>query len=320
MSAIIIRDMLTEEAEQVAAMHEQIQTLHAKGRPDLFIADPEDAEGLMLWHAAQENKRVLVAQKDQQLLGYAVIQYVNRDATPYTHVRRCVHVEELCVNENHRRSGAGTALMNYITQDARERAYPRVELDVWDFNESARSFYQAVGMSEYRHFLEHSLSPYRFERINPDRTSQALSLYDSLRNTPGSTWDDEYPSREMIEEDIHCGYLFGMYTADDQLLAVGAALPDDELTHLKNWQFKADKPCVFSRIGVCAEMQGQGLAAQMVAFLGEKMRMSGYDVARMLVSPANEKALHAYRNNGFSQCGSTMMYGEEWLCFEKQLD
>lgn len=319
MSTITIRDMLTEEAAQVAALHEQIQAIHANGRPDLFIAEYEDSMGLMLWHASQEHKRVLVAEAEGQLLGYAVIQYVNRDATPYTHSRRLLHVEELCVDENHRRSGAGKALMNYITEDAKKRAYPRVELDVWDFNESARRFYEAIGMSEYRHFLEYNLSPYRFERITPDRTSEVLRLYDELRNQPGCTWDDEYPDREIIEGDIRCGYLFGMYE-NETLLAVGAALPDDELLHLKHWKIASEKPCVFSRIGVRKELQGNGLAAQMVAYLEEKMRMSGFDAARMLVSPDNERALRAYRNSGFTQCGTAVMYAEDWLCFEKKLD
>ncbi|MBR4067780.1 MAG: GNAT family N-acetyltransferase [Clostridia bacterium] len=319
MSNITIRDMQQQEAAEIAALHEQIQTIHANGRPDLFIADYEDAMGLMLWHAAQEDKRVLVAERDSQLLGYAVIQYVNREATPYSHARRSVHVEELCVDENHRRSGAGRALMSYITEDAKKRAYPRVELDVWDFNESARNFYHAIGMSEYRHFLEYSLSPYRFERISPDHTSEVLSLYDSLRNLPGCTWDDEYPDRQIIEEDIRCGYLFGMYD-QDALIAVGAALPDDELTHLSQWQIPSEKPCVLSRIGVRTEMQGKGLAAQLVAFLADKMHASGYDTARMLVSPGNDRALRAYRNSGFTHCGSVVMYNEEWLCFEKKLN
>lgn len=319
MSTMIIRDMKPEEAAHVAALHEQIQTIHAQGRPDLFISDYEDAEGLMLWHAGQDTKRVLVAERDGILLGYAVIQYFNREATPYSHSRRVVHVEELCVDENHRRTGAGKALMSYISEDARKRAYPRIELDVWAFNESAYSFYQAIGMNEYRHFMEYRLSPYRFEQIAPDRTSEVLSLYDELRGQPGCTWDDTYPNRQIIEEDIRCGNLYGML-ADENLIALGAALPDDELTHLKNWSIPAEKPCVLSRIAVRKDMQGQGLAAQLVAYLEDRMSLNGCDAARMLVSPGNERALRAYRNCGFTNCGSVVMYSEDWLCFEKKLD
>ena len=69
MSTMIIRDMKPEEAARVAALHEQIQTIHSQGRPDLFISDYEDAEGLMLWHAGQDTKRVLVAERSVYCLG-----------------------------------------------------------------------------------------------------------------------------------------------------------------------------------------------------------------------------------------------------------
>ena len=45
-------------------------------------------------------------------------------------------------------------LMQKIRQDAHERGYPRIELDVWSFNDEAMRFYASVGMRPFRTFME----------------------------------------------------------------------------------------------------------------------------------------------------------------------
>ncbi len=318
MSTITVRDMQPTEAGRVGSLHDQIHALHASGRPDLFIPACEDSSGLILWHQSQPNRRVLVAVRSEQILGYAIITYISREGTPYTLPRRMVHVEEICVDEACQRSGAGRALMEFIYQDARERCYPRVELDVWEFNKTAQQFYNAVGMSAYRNFLEYQVLEWRFSRVPADYANEAVSLYNSLIGLPGCTWDEEYPNREIIQGDLNAGNLYGAFDGN-RLIAVGAALPDEELTHLDCWRIPAQKPCVFSRIGVHTAYQGKGIAGQMVRYMEDEMRLAGFDAARMLVSPGNEKALQAYRGCGYEECGSTRMYEEDWLCFEKKL-
>lgn len=317
---ITIRDMLPEETQRVGQLHHQIHRLHVNGRPDLFLPNTDDTAtiGLMQWHAAQPNKRVLVAIREEQIIGYAVMQYLSREATPYSLPRRSIHVEEICVDETLKRTGAGRALMDFIYEEARKRCYPRVELDVWDFNESAHQFYEAVGMKDFRHYLEYQVFPHRFVRLDGQHLPQAVDLYNSLKNLPGCTWDEGYPNPEIIETDITGGHLYGAVDGNE-LIAVGAALPDDELIHLPCWTISAQNPCVFSRIGVAPNRQGQGLASQMVRYMEEEMRLSGFDVVRMLVSPGNAKALHVYHGCGYQECGSTRMYEEDWLCFEKKL-
>ncbi|MBO5500400.1 MAG: GNAT family N-acetyltransferase [Clostridia bacterium] len=318
MSPMIIRDMLPHEADRVGQLHNQIHALHVNGRPDWFAPNYDNSADMMRWFADQSNSRVLVAVREDAILGYAVIDYLIRNASPYSLPRRCVHVQEICVDEAAKRCGAGRALMEYIYEDARQRSYPRVELDVWAFNEDAYQFYHAIGMQDFRHYLEYQVFPHRFARLSMEHVAKAVALYGNLKGLPGCTWDEGYPNQEIVESDIQHGYLYGAIMGDE-LLAVGAALPDEELNHLDCWQILAQKPCVFSRIGVALSHQGQGLAGQMVRYMEEEMRLSGYDAVRMLVSPGNEKALHVYRSCGYQECGSTRMYEEDWLCMEKKL-
>ena len=92
-----------------------------------------------------KDMHLIVAQQDEKLLGYALICYVHRPASPYMNERKFVHVEEFCVDENCHRQGVGRKLMEALRADAAENHCPLIELDVWAFNEGARQFYESVG-------------------------------------------------------------------------------------------------------------------------------------------------------------------------------
>ena len=68
--------------------------------------------------------------------------------------RKFMHVEEFCVDESCHRQGIGRKLMEALRKDAAESGYPRLELDVWAFNEGARKFYESVGFTTFRYFME----------------------------------------------------------------------------------------------------------------------------------------------------------------------
>ena len=68
--------------------------------------------------------------------------------------RKMYHVEEFGVHPDFHRQGAATALVEYMKKDAAERGYPRIELDMWEFNQGALAFYENAGFTTYRRFME----------------------------------------------------------------------------------------------------------------------------------------------------------------------
>ena len=57
-------------------------------------------------------------------------------------------VDDICVEESHRRRGIGKALFRYAEAAAEEAGCGRVVLDVYRFNENALAFYRAMGFRE----------------------------------------------------------------------------------------------------------------------------------------------------------------------------
>ncbi len=66
-----------------------------------------------------------------------------------------LYIEDLFVDESHRRRGFGRALLLYVARLASERGCGRLEWSVLDWNESAINFYKKLGaipMSEWTVF------------------------------------------------------------------------------------------------------------------------------------------------------------------------
>lgn len=68
--------------------------------------------------------------------------------------RKFYQIAEFGVDENFRRRGVATKLINFCKQEAKNRDFDRLELDVWKFNEGAMRFYDSVGFKTYREYKE----------------------------------------------------------------------------------------------------------------------------------------------------------------------
>lgn len=152
MNDILIRKADLNEHERIAGLKMQIHNLHVNGRPDLF--NPITDMHAFAENAAGKNCSLLLAECADEVVGYAMYQIVDRPQGPYMNARRFLHVEEFCVGDSHQRKGIGTQLMDALKEIARFENCPRVELDVWAFNEGAKQFYEACGMRAYRTFME----------------------------------------------------------------------------------------------------------------------------------------------------------------------
>ena len=136
MSNVMIRRAELEELPRIACLKKQIHDVHVNGRPDLFtpytcleaFADDSAAKGCTL----------LLAETAGEPVGYVMYRFVHRPSSPYMKERDFVHVEEFCGDENHQRMGIGRGLMEELKRLAREAGCPRIELDVWGFNEGAK--------------------------------------------------------------------------------------------------------------------------------------------------------------------------------------
>lgn len=150
------RTAAAADKDAVNVIRRQVKLLHAQGRPTDFTPDfskeMADYFNILL---RQENAEILVAESNGELTGLACVEYIDRPGSVYRVASRYVHIIEFAVDEKHRRQGIGTALFAFVKQRAEEKGFQRIELDAWAFNGDALKFYQSLGFSVYRCFLEY---------------------------------------------------------------------------------------------------------------------------------------------------------------------
>ncbi|HBV52185.1 MAG TPA: GNAT family N-acetyltransferase, partial [Clostridiales bacterium] len=73
--------------------------------------------------------------------------------------RKILYVDDLCVEEQSRGRGLGRALLEEVKKHALSIGAQSVELNVWNFNQSAVSFYEHLGFSVQKSILELPLNP-----------------------------------------------------------------------------------------------------------------------------------------------------------------
>lgn len=160
------------------------------------------------------------------------------------------------------------------------------------------------------------------ERAAPEDAPAVYALYRSLLDTPGCTWNEEYPDRELVEADVQGGKTLVMRTPSGEIAAAIALLaPEDdpEFASFAAWDKAVKRWGIPSRLGVAKGWQGKGLAARLLTAAMEEARRMGCDGVQFLVGKRNPIAQRAYARLGFDVCGELEAWGERWLCYQKRL-
>ncbi len=155
---IKVRKAEHADLERVNLLRRQVNDVHVAGRPDIFRAGFCDEMRDRLYKVFEDDGfDVIVSETDGIICGFAVIEYAVKPLSPYNNERKIFRIEEFGVDEACRRQGVASAMIDYLKGYAREQGYNKIELDVWEFNRPAVSFYEKVGFEPYRRYLEMNL-------------------------------------------------------------------------------------------------------------------------------------------------------------------
>ena len=152
------RFAVENDLDRVNVLRRQVFDLHAAGKPEIFKPDFTDAlRDYIRIVFADPDRRILVADEGDAIVGFAVLNHIVRPENPFMHVRDYLDIDEFCVDAGHRRQGIASAMIAFIRDWAREQGFTRLELNMWEFNRGALAFYEAAGFSTYRRYMEMKL-------------------------------------------------------------------------------------------------------------------------------------------------------------------
>ena len=152
---MLVRFAKENELERVNELRKQVNDLHVAGKPEVF--KPGFGDELrnfinVIWNDPNEN--IVVAEDDGFICGFAVINHISKPESPFMKERDFLDIDEFCVDEDHRRKGVATAMIEFIKDFAKENGFHRIELNMWEFNQGALAFYEAAGFETFRRYME----------------------------------------------------------------------------------------------------------------------------------------------------------------------
>jgi GNAT superfamily N-acetyltransferase len=89
-----------------------------------------------------------------KICGFAVLHHIFKPENPFMYVRDFLDIDEFAVDTNHRRQGIASAMITFIRDWAKAQGFKRLELNMWEFNQSALAFYEAAGFETFRRYME----------------------------------------------------------------------------------------------------------------------------------------------------------------------
>jgi GNAT superfamily N-acetyltransferase len=157
--ALRIRKAILADHLVLCRLWQQVDRLHATLRPDFFAGSPDPARSKFYLDRILEDgtQEFLVATPGDAVLGFIHLQCFDTPEAPVFARRRRVHIEDLVVDEAHRRRGVGRALMRAAEEWARRQRAQQIVLTVWQGNADADAFYARVGYAPVSHVLAREL-------------------------------------------------------------------------------------------------------------------------------------------------------------------
>ena len=154
-----IRRAEKKDTDRVIHLLEQVLEIHAKIRPDIFIpGTTKYTEQELLEIFSDENTPVYVAvDEDDSVVGYAFCVLKNKMATNNIRAMKTFYIDDLCVDEDRRGEHIGEMLYHHVEEEAKRLGCGSITLNVWEGNDSARRFYERLGLKPRNTTMESRL-------------------------------------------------------------------------------------------------------------------------------------------------------------------
>lgn len=150
-----IRRAVTADIDGISKLLQQVNNVHADGRPDIFIHDKRKYTADQLCELlADVTRPIFVAVDDEgAVMGYCFCIF-EEPATDNMQPIRTLYIDDLCVDSELRGRHIGTELYRFTRDYAAKNGFYHITLNVWNLNTSAMRFYESCGLTPLKVTME----------------------------------------------------------------------------------------------------------------------------------------------------------------------
>lgn len=152
-----IRQATAKDYYEISNLVSEVFNLHLKNRPDVYseVDNPFQRERFEELLNDDNSKLFVVEDVDSgELVAYSIVQIMTSRNISILKPSKFAYIDDFCVKSTYRNNGIGKVLFNYTVDYAKKEGASSLQLIVWEFNESAIKFYEALGMSTRNRRME----------------------------------------------------------------------------------------------------------------------------------------------------------------------
>ena len=140
----------------IASLLRQVLEIHHQGRPDIFKGGVRKYTDDELKAIIDDDSRPIFVAVDEEenVLGYTFCIFQQELNSHILTDIRTLYIDDLCVDENIRGQHIGSKLYHHVLDFAKEQDCYNVTLNVWSCNPGAQKFYENMGMSPMKTYME----------------------------------------------------------------------------------------------------------------------------------------------------------------------
>ena len=159
MDSISIGYAREEDAPGILRLLSQVLEIHAAARPDIFIPGTtkytEDEVRALI--ADDKTPVFTAADSSGEVIGYAICEIKEMPRSQNIIPFRYLYIDDLCVDESQRGRHIGKMIFDYVKSEAEKLGVYEITLNVWEGNDSAKAFYDKLGFTPQKYYMEFRL-------------------------------------------------------------------------------------------------------------------------------------------------------------------
>lgn len=153
-----IRRATQQDIPQIDRLLNEVNMVHHVIRPDLFNINRKYTDDQLKAMIGDNTQPIFAAvDENDRLIGYCMTKFQQIVGDTIRTDIRTLYIDDLCVDEEVRGQHIGQQLYDYTKKFAKENGFYNITLHVWEGNDSARKFYDKMGLKPQYTCLEQIL-------------------------------------------------------------------------------------------------------------------------------------------------------------------
>ena len=144
---LIIRNIEAKDFNIINELFWQSDVFHNNNEPYIYEKTTEGYRSNEYLESIlqEKNSMFILLEQNNEIIGFLYAYEEQKGHLPFHKKRKYLVIDNIVIDEKHRKKGYGTKLVNYIIEYGSNKNYDDIVLNVFSFNKDAIKLYEKLG-------------------------------------------------------------------------------------------------------------------------------------------------------------------------------